>query len=122
MLVVDRVVLPSFDQPKQMRELERHGARVLDQRAQAGSETAYVRYMREDVIGCHEIGLAVAARDHVPCLGTEEVNLCSYALSSSCLSHVRCGFDAEYWYARRKEVLQEVAVVAGHFGHQAALG
>ena len=63
MLVIDRVVLPALDEAKQMRELQRHHARVLDQRAQPGGETPDVGNVGEDVVARHQVGPAVLRRD-----------------------------------------------------------
>ena len=63
MLVVDRVVLPSLDQPQQVRELQRHRALVLDQRTQSGRETPDIGDVGEDVVRGDQVGPAVLPRD-----------------------------------------------------------
>ena len=69
MLVIDRVVLPSLDQAKQVRELQRNQARVLNQGAQACGEASDVRNIREDVVRGDQVGSPVPLGDLVARLG-----------------------------------------------------
>ena len=121
-LVVDRVVLPPLDQAEQVRELQRHHALVLDQRAQARREASDVGHMGEDVVRGHQIGPAVLPRDLATGLGAEELDLRPDAPGAGRLGHVRGRLDAEHRDALGLEVLEQVAVVARHLGDQAVRG
>ena len=118
-LVVDRVVLPPLYQAEQVRELQRHHALVLDQRAQAGREAADIRDVGEDVVRRHQIGPAVLPRDLEAGLGAQELDLGPDTPGARRLGHVRGGLDPEHRNAGRLEVLKQVAVVAGHLGDEA---
>ena len=67
----------------------------------------------------HEVGPAAPVRDLASGFGTEELHLRRDAAGAGRLGHVRGRLDAEHRDARRLEVLQQVAVVAGHLGDQA---
>ena len=122
MLVVDRVVLASLDQPEQVRELQRDQAVVLDQRAQPGGEILDVRHVGEHVVRRHQVGPAVGRGDVLAGGGAEELDLGPDAAGPGRLSHVGRGLDPQHRDARGQKVLQQVAVVAGHLGDQAAGG
>ena len=122
-LVVDGVVLAALDQPEQVRELQRDRALVLDQRAQARPRSP----------GCRARGrrrCSPATRSARPCRCaisrpvSAPRNWTSVVMPAGPggLGHVRGRLDAEHRDARRLEVLQQVAVVAGHLGDQAVRG
>ena len=122
MLVVDRVVLPAFDQPEQVREFQRDQAVVLDQRTQAGRETPDVGYMGEDVVRRHQVGPAVLLSDLAAGVGAQELDLRRNAPGSGRLGHVRGRLDTEHRDALGLEMLQQIAVVAGHLGDKTVTG
>ena len=122
MLVIDRVVLPPLDQAEQVRELQRHHARVLDQGAEALGEAPDVRNMREDVVRCNQVGSPTQLGDLVARPGGQELDLRRDAPRAGSLGDVCCGLDAKDRDPPGGKVLQEVAVVACHLGDQAARG
>ena len=122
MLVVDRVVLPALDQAEQVREFQRNRALVLDQRAKSGREALDIRHVGEDVVRRHEVGPAVPLRDRQAGFGAQEPDLGPDAPGPGRLGHVRGRLDAEHRDARRLEVLEQVAVVAGYLGDEAVRG
>ena len=117
--MIDGVVLPALDQAEQVRELQRDHALVLDEGAQPGREAPDIRHVSEDVVRGHEVGPASPVRDLASGFGTEELNLRRDAAGAGRLGHVRGRLDAEHRDAGRREVLKQVAVVAGHLGDQA---
>ena len=121
-LVIDRVVLPPLDQPKQVRELKRHRPRVLHQRPQPGRESANVRHVREDVVGGDQVRLAVLGRYRGARIRAEEFHHGPDALSDGGLGDVAGRLDPEHRDAGRREMLEQVAVVARDLGHQAVGG
>ena len=92
--MIDGVVLPPFDQPEQMRELQRDQAVVLDQRAQAGREAPDVRHVGEDVVPGHQVGPAVLLGDLPAGLGAQELDDGPDAPGASRLGDVRGRLDA----------------------------
>src|SRR5215469_8479591 len=120
-LVIDRVVLALLDQPRQMRELKRDQPSVLDQSAQAGGEASYVGHVGEDVVGRDEVGLAMPVSYLLPGLRPEEGDLCPDADGYGGLGDVRRRLDAKHRNTGSDKVPKQVAVVARHLGHEAAL-
>ena len=121
-LVVDRVVLPALDQAEQVREFERNRALVLDQCAKPGREALDIRYVGEDIVRRHEVGPAVPLGDFQTAFGAQEPYLGPDAPGPGRLGHVRGRLDTEHRNARRLEVLEQIAVVAGYFGDEAVRG
>ena len=119
MLVVDRVILPPLDQPQQVRELQRHHAFVFDQRSQAGREAPDVRHVGEDIVRGHQVSPAVLPGDLKAGLRPQELDLRPDTPGARRLRHVRGRLDAEHRDAGCLEVLEKVAVVAGHLGDEA---
>ena len=95
---------------------------VLDQRAQSGREAPDVGHVGEHVVRGHQVGPAVGAGDLATGGGTEELDLGRDAPGPGRLRDVRRGLDAEHRDARRLEMLQQVAVVAGDLGDETAGG
>jgi hypothetical protein len=122
MLVVDRVVLPALDEAEQVREFQRHRALVFDQRAQPGREVLDVGHVGEDIVPGHQVGPAVFPRYLAPGAGPQELDLGPDAAGPGRRGDVRGRLDAEDRDARGLEVLQQITVVAGHFGDEAAGG
>ena len=120
--MVDRVVLPALDEAKQVRELQRHGALVLDQGAQPSRETLDVRHVGEDVVPGHQVRAPVPLGDLAAGVGAEELYLGTDAAGAGRLGHVRGRLDAEHRDARGLEVLQQITIVAGDLGDQAVAG
>src|SRR6202167_3724235 len=120
MLVIDRVVLSALDKTEQVRELQRHHAVVFDQRAQAGREAPDVGHVGEDIVARHQVRPAVFAGYLAAGLSAKELDLGPDAPGPGRLGDVRGRLDAEYWDARRVQVLQKIAVVAGYLGDEAA--
>ena len=114
MLMVDRVVLPPLDQPEQVRELERHQARVLDQRAQSRGEAADIRHMSEDVIRGDQVSSPVLLPDPLAGLRPEELDFRPDAARPGSLGHVGGRLYPEHRDSAGRKVLQQVAIVASH--------
>ena len=95
--MIDRVVLPPLDQPKQMRELQRDQARVLDQGAQARREAPDIRHMREDIVRGHQVGPPVLGRRSPgPVSAPRNWTSVADALGAGRLGHVRGRLDAKH--------------------------
>ena len=91
MLVVNRVELTPFDQPLEMRELECCSPRGLEQDFEAGDEIVEVGDVREDVVGRHQIGGAVLAREPPRDLRTKIGDFGRDPLADRDLGDVRAG-------------------------------
>ena len=120
MLVVDRVVLPTFDEAEQVREFQRHHAVVLDQRAQPGREALDIGHVGKDVVPRHQVGAAVSRGDLAAGVGAQELDLGPDAPGPGRFGDVRGRLDAEHRDTRSLEMLQQITVVAGHLGDEAA--
>ena len=120
-LVVDRVVLAALDQPQQVRELERDQPVRLDQqRRQPGGEADEVGDVGVHVVAGHQVGAAVLGgerRRRSP--APRKCTSVRMPFATRDLGDVGRRLDAEHRDARGDEVLQQVAVVARHLGHQA---
>src|SRR5215469_8958887 len=119
-LVVDRVVLTSLDQPQQVRELQCDESGVADQRAEAGGETPDVRYMREHVVGDDQICLAEFPGELRTSVRPEELHLGPDAARTGGFCDVSGWLDAKDADSRGGKVLKKVSVVTRNLGNQAA--
>lgn len=66
--MVDGVVLAPFDEPEQVRELQRDQPVVGHQLAQASGEVDDVGHVREHVVRHHQVGPTVRTGDLPPAL------------------------------------------------------
>src|ERR1700694_3164921 len=108
MLVIDGIELSAFDQPQQMRELERRDAIGGKQHRKPADKIPDVRSMRENVVGDNEIGMTAASDNSAGCIDTEKSDIGRNSLADSCLRDVCGGLDAEH--LNGLEMLQQIAV------------
>ena len=119
MLVIDRVELDVLDQLEKMRKLDGHGAVGLQQQGDAGDKVIELRHMREHIVADDQIGLPALARQGPRQMLAEELD---QGRNADLLRRGGDGIgriDAEHRHAHGDEILQQIAVVAGKFDHQA---
>ena len=117
MLVIDGVELHAFDQSQQMGELYAHDAIGLEHRGKTTDEIVDVGHMGQHVVAddhvCREAPRHQIARGILP----EKARLCRHADLPSGLGYVFGRLDPERRHACGDEVLEQIAVVAGHLDH-----
>src|ERR1700694_120811 len=121
MLVIDRIEFGALDKTQQMRKFQRERAAWFEKFAQPCDEVVQCGNVRQDVVGYDEVGLAV---DRLQPLGrtlTEKSDLGAHAAAHRCRRHIGSRLDAEHRYGAARKTLQQMAVVAAHFCHQASL-
>ena len=112
-LVVDRVVLVSLDEPQEVRYLDAHVPLVGNERSQPVGEVDDVRHVGEHVVGHDEIGPAVLGGHLLPHPLPEKHDLGRDALREGHVGDVPRRLDTEGADAAGERVLEEVAIVAG---------
>ena len=119
-LVVDRVELDALDQLPHVGNLDDNDAIVFEHNAHARDDAVEVRDVREHVVGVYHVGapalLPELRRQPLP----EEGADCGHAAVQLCHgSDVRSRVDAKHRNAMGGVELEQVAVVAADFDHQA---
>ena len=117
-LVVDGVELAPLDEAQEVGELEGDDPGVFDQGGQALGEATKVGHMGEDVVGDHQVGPAVGGRDVASGGRAQELDFGGDPLGPGRLGHVGRGLDPEHRDPIGQKVLQQIAVIGGHLGHQ----
>ena len=117
-LVVDRVELVLGDEAPEMRDLDGHNPVRCQQMGDAGNEVVELGHLRQHVIGDDQVGVALLRRNLVRHLGAEEGDARGHALGASRRRHVGRRLDAEHPLTERKEMLQEIAVIAAKLDHE----
>ena len=120
MLVIDGVVLPPFDEAKQMRELQRDQARVLDQCAQAGREAPDIGHVGEYVVSGHQVGPPVLFGDLPAGFSAQELHDGLDSPGVGRRGDIGGRLDAKHRDLPGQKMLQQIAVIARNLGHQAA--
>ncbi len=118
--MVDRVELVLVHQPPEMRELHRDRAGRLQEDAEAVHEAVQIGNVGEDVVPDDEVGLPPVGRQLPRQLRSEESLDRGNPPFDRARRHVRRRLDSEDGNPARREVLQEVPVVAGDFDDPAA--
>ncbi len=118
-LVVDRVVLESLDEPQEMWELEGRGAARCEQNRDALDEVVDVRHVGEDVVAGDQVSVAVLCDDLAGECGPEELRQRRHPDLLRSSGDVLRRLDAEDPNARADEMPEEVAVVRCQFNHEA---
>src|ERR1700722_773498 len=120
-LVVDRVELIVFNQTKQVRKLERQNAFRLQQDLQPFHKVVEVRHLRQDVVAENEVGATVSRREFFRQVCAEEAYERRNSFFDRRLGDVGGRLNSEYGNVLAHEVLQQVAIVAGHFDDETLL-
>ena len=118
-LVVDRVELGPFEQPLNVRELEREQAVRRQQPGKALDEVVEVGDLGEDVVAGDQVGPAARCDELVGELHAEEACERRDALGVGHRRDVLGGLDPEDPDLPVAEVLEQVAVVAGDLDDEA---
>ena len=117
--MIDRVELVLVDQPLEVRELQRDHAFGLQKLRHPGREVVEIGYLRQHIVADDQVG-ALALGGQLRCeLAPEEVDQRRDALVDGDLGDIGGRLDADHGHLQRREVLQQVAVVAGELHREA---
>ena len=120
-LVVNGVELIEFNQTKQVREFECEDAVRLQQDLEAFHKVVEVGHLCQDVVADNEVGGAAFGGKFFRHLRTEEAHQRRNPFFDGGLGDIGRRLNPEHGNALAHEVLQQIAVVAGHFGHETLL-
>src|SRR3990172_12640756 len=118
--MVDRIELIVVHQADDMGKLQGDHAARSQKDPQALDKVMDARYLGKHVVADDKVGPLPLPGKAVSELRSEELDESRDALCLGLSGHVGRGFDAKRDDAVRKEILKEVAVVAGNLNHVGA--
>ena len=118
-LVVDRVKLVELDQLQQMGKFERQHPFGLQNHLEPFDKIIQIRNLCQHVVTKHEVGAAAFGGEFLSQLRSEEAYQGGDALFDSYLGNIRRRLNPQHRHIALDEILQQIAVIAGHFHHEA---
>src|SRR5580658_2714767 len=119
MFVIDRVELNLLHQLNEVRKFHGDNPVRLQQNLHAGDEAVQIRHLRQHVIAEQEVGFYSSRGKFFRALSIEKLHESRHAFLDGDGRHIRSGLNSQSRYARRDEILQKIAVVAGKLNHLA---